>query len=130
MSIVQIVGFGLVAAILALLLKNQHPQMAMMVSLAAGLGLLLMVLSGFGRVVEVFHTIADKTGVPETYFSTAMKVMGVALLTEFGAQICRDAGEGSIAQKMEIGGKIIMLLMAAPVLLTLVEVVSGMVSGL
>ena len=48
-------------------------------------------------------------------------MIGVAYLAEFGAQVCRDAGENSIAAKIEFAGKIIILIMAVPILMAVLE---------
>ena len=56
-----------------------------------------------------------------------LKVIGIAYLTQFGAQLCADAGEGTVAAKIELAGKILMMTAAAPVLIGLLELVMGLV---
>ena len=63
----------------------------------------------------------------EGYFSIVLKVIGIAYLTQFGSQLCADAGESAIAAKIELAGKVLMMTAAAPVLTGLLEMVMGLV---
>ena len=62
-----------------------------------------------------------KAEVNAVFLRTLLQVVGVAYLAEFGAQICRDAGEGNLALKIEFAGKMIILVMTVPVLIAVLE---------
>ena len=44
-------------------------------------------------------------------------------IVEFGAQISRDAGEDAIASKIELAGKVIIMVLAIPIMLALLELI-------
>lgn len=121
MEIVQVVGLGLVAAILAVFLKEHRPELAVQVSLAAGIIIVLMVI---GRVVIAINAITEMAvgaGLNLIYLQTLLRIIGVAYLAEFGSQVCRDAGEGSLASRIEFAAKVLILVMAVPIVVTVMD---------
>jgi len=123
MNIMQIVAIGLTAAVLALVVRQQRPDIAMMISLAAGTILFLMILGNLKSVVTVVNQLSRKASLDTIYLSTVLKVIGISYIAEFGAQICRDAGESSIASKIELGGKVLIMMLAVPILSALLETI-------
>ena len=55
---------------------------------------------------------------------TLLKIIGIAYIAEFGAQITKDAGQGAIASKIELAGKILILVMAIPILTVVMKLFS------
>ena len=123
MEILQIVGIGIIATILSVILRQQKPEFALLVSIITGLIIFIFVISKLNYVIEVLDNLAKRIDMDLIYFTTILKVIGVAYIAEFGAQIARDAGEGAIASKIELGGKIIIMVLAVPVLTSLLDLI-------
>jgi stage III sporulation protein AD len=62
------------------------------------------------------------------YLNTILKIIGIAYVTEFGAQVCRDAGEGAVAGKIEFAGKIMIMVMAVPIIALVLQTISRIIS--
>jgi stage III sporulation protein AD len=122
-NILQIVGIGIIAALLAVIIKQQRPDMALLVSLAAGAFIFVMVLGNVKSVVAGIEQMANKANLNTIYLTTVLKVVGIAYIAEFGSQICSDAGEKAIASKIELGGKILIMVLALPILTALMEII-------
>ncbi|MBH0157610.1 stage III sporulation protein AD [Fictibacillus sp. 5RED26] len=120
---IQIVGFGLVAAFLALVLKEQKANFAFLVTLMVGAGIFLFLIDKIGQILTMLQRLAINANVNMVYVETLLKIIGIAYIAEFGAQITRDAGQGAIASKIELGGKILILVMAIPILTVIIETV-------
>ena len=127
MEISKIIALGLIGTIFSVLLKKENPQIAMMVAVVTGVLIFLMLCVPLGNLLALLRETAEQAGVGEGYFSVVLKVIGIAYLTQFGAQRCADAGEGAIASKIELAGKVLMMTVAAPVLTGLLEMVMGLV---
>lgn len=124
MIILQIVGIGIVSTILAVLVrKTIGSEFAIFISLVTGIIIFFMVMDKLVYVVDTLSQLAKNTSLEFTYFSTILKIIGIAYIVEFGAQISKDAGEETIASKIELGGKIIMMVLAIPILLALMELI-------
>lgn len=122
MEITQIVGFGLIAAVLAIILRQYKPEIALLVSLAAGIALFLMVLGKIGVIIEVLQDLSRRADVNMVYLGVILKIVGIAYIADFGAQVCRDAGEGALAAKIELAAKILILVLAIPIVVAVLDI--------
>jgi len=75
------------------------------------------------------ENIAINAKVNMIYIETILKIIGIAYIAEFAAQITKDAGQGAIASKIELGGKILILAMAIPIITVLIETIIQMIPG-
>ncbi|MEW5922030.1 MAG: stage III sporulation protein AD [Bacillota bacterium] len=121
MEIAQVVGFGIMATIFILFIRQDRPEIGQLLSIAVGI-ILIFYLFGYLRlIVDIITELALEAEVNAVFLRTLLRVIGVAYLAEFGAQICRDAGEGNVALKIEFAGKLIILVMTIPVLIAVLE---------
>lgn len=124
MEIISIVGIGIVSTILVVLLRqSQKEEFALLVSLTTGVIIFSMLLSKLKYVIDTLSQLIRNTNMEFSYFSIILKVIGIAYIVEFGAQISRDAGEESIASKIELGGKVTMMVLAMPILVALMDLI-------
>ena len=123
MEIFRIVGIGIVSTIIIVILKDTRPEFALFISLITGVIIFSMILNELSYVIETLNSLARRVSIELEYFSTILKIIGMAYLVEFGAQISRDAGENSIAMKIELGGKVIIMVLAIPIILALMELI-------
>ena len=127
MEILQIAGLGVAAALMAMVIRGSRPEMASLLAMAAGALLFFLAVSRLQAVVAVMQSLTQKAGLQEEYLKVLLKVVGVAYVAEFAAQTCRDAGEESLAAKVEMCGKVLVLAMASPIIVSLVELVLGVI---
>ncbi|MCR8843171.1 stage III sporulation protein AD [Paenibacillus sp. SC116] len=123
MEIVQIVGLGLIAAILVLVVKEQKPMFAFLISAFAGIVIFLFLIGKIEAVIEVLDSLAERSGIEPIYVKTILKIIGIAYIAEFGAQVVRDAGQDGIATKIELAGKVLIIVMAIPIISVIIETV-------
>ncbi|MFC5403947.1 stage III sporulation protein AD [Cohnella soli] len=123
MNIVQIVGIGLLATVLILVIREQKPIFAYLLAAFVGVSIFLAFIGKIDNVITVLEELADRSGIPAVYLKTMLKIIGIAYVAEFGAQIVRDAGLESIASKIEFAGKMLILVMAVPIISVIVETV-------
>jgi stage III sporulation protein AD len=122
LEITQIVGFGLIAAVLSIILRQYKPEIALLVSVAAGIALFLMVLGKIGVIIEVLQDLSKRADVNMVYLGVILKIVGIAYIADFGAQVCRDAGEGALAAKIELAAKILILVLAIPIVVAVLDI--------
>ncbi|MEK0314271.1 stage III sporulation protein AD [Cohnella sp. 56] len=126
MDILQIVGVGLLTAILILVIREQKPMFAFLLAAFFGIAIFLALIGKIGGVIEMIEELADHSGIQSVYLKTMLKIVGIAYIAEFGAQIVRDAGLDSIASKIEFAGKMLILVMAVPIISVIIETVLGL----
>ena len=99
---------------------------AFLLAAFTGLFIFLYVIGKIETVITVLEELADRSGIPSVYLKTMLKIIGIAYIAEFGSQIVRDAGQESIASKIEFAGKVLILVMAVPIISVIVETVLGL----
>jgi stage III sporulation protein AD len=123
MEIVQIVGLGLVATILALVIKEQKPMFAFLLAVVSGVLIFTFLIDKISDVIRVLERLAVQADLNMVFLETILKIIGIAYIAEFGAQLTRDAGQGAIASKIELAGKVLILVMAVPIIQIIIETV-------
>lgn len=120
---IQIVGFGLVATVLVLIVKEQKPMMAFLLAAFAGIVIFLFLIGKIADIIAMLERLADQSNVNMVFFQTILKIIGIAYIAEFGAQVVRDAGQEAIASKIELAGKVLIMVLAIPIVSVIVETV-------
>lgn len=123
MEIIQIVGLGFVVTLLILIIKRERPEIAVQLSLTLATIIFLIVLTKINIVLNLFRDMAEKANISQMYLNTILKIIGIAYITEFGAQVCRDAGEGAVAGKIEFAGKVLVMVMAIPIIALVMDTI-------
>lgn len=124
MEVFKIVSIGIVATLLAVFLRQSNRKdFALLISLVTGLIIFSFILEKLKYIIHTLNQLVRGTNIEFAYFTTIIKIIAIAYLVEFGSQISRDAGEDSIANKIELGGKVIIMVLAMPILLTLMDLI-------
>jgi stage III sporulation protein AD len=127
MNIAQIAAVGVLSAVLALTVKKQNPEIALLITIAASAVIFFMILPLLAEAMGILRRVGELLeGGGQRYISLAVKVLGVAYLAELGASVCKDAGESAIATKIELASRITVLMLATPVILDLVNIILGL----
>lgn len=123
MDIIKIIGIGLIALIIIIIIKQYRPEFAIYVSLIAGALILLLVMDKIGSIIDLLTSLSNKTSINNEFLILLIKLTGIAFLTEFAVSICKDSGEAAIASKVELGGKILIISMSIPIIASLLETI-------
>ncbi|MDO8225670.1 stage III sporulation protein AD [Bacillus cabrialesii] len=129
-DIVQIVGLGLIATFLSLIVKEQKPTFAFLIVVFAGCAIFLYLVDQIYDIIRMIEKIAINANVNMVYVETILKIIGIAYIAEFGTQLTKDAGQGAIASKIELAGKILILVMAVPILTVIIETILGLIPSM
>lgn len=104
-------------------MKEQKPIFAFLLVVFVGAIIFLFLVDQIYEVIRMLEKIAVNANINMIYIETILKIIGIAYIAEFGAQITKDAGQGAIASKIEMAGKILIMVMAIPILTVIIETV-------
>lgn len=124
MEIIKIIGIGLISLVIITIVKQYKPEFAVYVSLMAGVLILILAFDKLADIIELLNNLASKTSINGKFITLLIKITGIAILTEFAVSICKDSGETAIANKMDIGGKIMIVAVSVPIISSLLETVT------
>ncbi|AGT32743.1 stage III sporulation protein AD [Geobacillus genomosp. 3] len=127
MDILQIVGLGLVATFFVVLLQEQKSNLAFLLTVFVGCTIFLLLVDQISEILLMLREMAEGAHIQMVYLETMLKIIGIAYIAEFAAQISKDAGQGAIAAKIELGGKIVILALAVPILTAIIEAVISLI---
>ncbi|MGN1013258.1 MAG: stage III sporulation protein AD [Clostridia bacterium] len=127
MTIFKIIGFGIIAVSLIIILKNQKPEIALICVIASSIIMLAFIFDELKSVISLINSLILNSSIDSSYIKIILKVIGISYLVEFGKDICKDAGESAIANKIEMAGKVIVVSVSIPVIASLIEIVSQII---
>lgn len=127
MNIVSIGVLAVVAVIVALTLRPKNAEIALMLTVACAVLILLAVLSQAGQIIGTVNSIVAAAQINTGYIAILLKVVGICLLTEFTVNTCRDAGCQSLAGNVSLAGKLLVTVTALPLYTDILNTVIGLV---
>lgn len=126
MNLFAVVGAVIVAAVLAILLRSYKPEYALLISLLVSVGVIAIFIPYVKDILRFLESAARLVSGAKGWVEPVIKSLGVAILTELAGDICRDCGESSMASKVEMLGKVTIIVLALPLATELLNLVSGL----
>ncbi len=127
MEIIKVVGFSIFSAILIVILKEEKKEFALILSIVAGVLILIFAMEKINPVLNMLYDLVNKSSINSNFLIIILKVTGIAYLVEFGKNICMDAGQSAISTKLELAGKIMVVALSLPVFNCLISLISQLV---
>jgi stage III sporulation protein AD len=126
MEIVQIAVIGILSGILVIAIKQKQPELGMQVSLVAGLIIFIYALDYLVTAVEYIRDIVTKYDIPYESITIVLKIIGIAYICEFAVQLLKDTGESSLASKVELAGRVFIIVLSLPIITSFMNMVMGL----
>lgn len=128
MEILKIIMFALVAVVLIQLVNQGGfaKSYSDLIRMATVSIFMIFIISKLSSVYQLVNTLASKLGMDDTYLNIVLKVVAIAYLAEFGSQLCEDAGEKAIGSKVQWAGKVMIFVVASPVILALMNLIADL----
>ncbi len=123
MEILRIAALALCAVILIVLVKSYKPEFGVYTAIGCSLLILYFLVDSLKYAFSYMAELYERLDYGKAYFPIIIKILAIAYITEFTAQLCRDSGESSIASKVELAGKVIIFCVAIPVFLSILNLV-------
>ena len=123
MEILKIAALALCAVMIIVLVKNYKPEFGIFVAIGCSVLILYFLVDSLKYAFSYMSQLYDKLDYGKTYFPIIIKVLAIAYITEFTSQLCKDAGESSIASKVELAGKIIIFRVAISLFISILNLV-------
>ena len=128
MDVIQIGILGVAGALLAVQFKSGKSECGIYISVALSLVIFFAILGRLEIMIDVIKQINSYIDMDVAYVGTLVKMLGITYVAEFSSSICKDAGYQTIAQQIEIFGKLAILVLSMPVLLALLDTIKDFLS--
>ena len=118
MDIVKVIGIGFFTLIITIILKEYKKEYAIYAVLSGGLIIIFYSMDTIKSIIDFINTLSNNQNYNSEFISLLLKITGISILTEYAVSICKDSGENSIANKIDFGGKVIVISLSIPVMQT------------
>lgn len=125
MDIFKILAIAILTCIATVIVKQVKPDFASIVAISGGVVILLFLINYLEQIIGVFSSIIEKANISTSLFTTILKIIGIGYLVEFTSNICIDSGNSSLASKVTLAGKIIILFLSLPIITNLIDIIVG-----
>ena len=126
MEITKVIGLAFVAVFIILLLKQYKSEYAIYISIITGILILFYSITKLEVIIDLLKNLSNKIDINMNFFSILLKITGIAYLSEFACNVCKDAGETAIASKVELAGRVLIIALSIPIISTLLETMLGL----
>ena len=115
-DLVKIIGIGFLTVICSMILKEYKKEFSIFVILIGSLCIVYISFDILFDVVNFLNELSQKAYIDYSFVSLLLKITGISILSEFAISICKVCGETSVANKIDLGGKIIVISLSIPVI--------------
>lgn len=127
-GIIAAVGLALTASVFALVIGKEAPAIAFLLTLAAGILILYFAVQGVREMLDALYSALQAAGLDSGDYLPALKAVGIAVLVRIAAALCRDAGQSSLAAKLEIAGAAAAMAVTLPLFTQVLSLVQSMLT--
>ena len=121
MDILKIISFILISLFLYLLFKDKRSDLAVLILLVSGVMVFIYSIGQINEIINFLKNIAEKAEIDGLYLGVILKIIGIAYISSFCSEICKDSGASSLASKVELSGKLGILILAIPILMAVLN---------
>ena len=122
-ELIKIMAVALVTVFAHMLIKQTKPEIAILISIVGSVVIIIMAVNVLNSVITSFYKIFQLTGVQSTLLTPLLKIVAIGYIAEFGANICVDAGANGVADKVLFAAKLIIFVIAMPIVTTVIDLV-------
>ena len=121
MDIIKIIGIAFITVIFTIILKEYKKDFAIYTVIIGGSLILFYSMETISNIINFINTLSSKSNISSEFIKLLIKITSISILIEFAVSICKDCGENAIAQKLDLGGKVIVISMSIPVISTMLN---------
>lgn len=123
-----IIAIGIIGALVCAVINQYKPEYTMLAAIATGIVILLLLVPDISLITEYLNEIVQVEKIDLSYGKTVVKALGICIITQLASDTCRDCGQSSIASKIELGGKVSVLVISIPIFVSLIETVQELIN--
>lgn len=129
MEIFQIAAIALIGVITVSLTRKYMPEIGLYIVIVTVLIIFGFILYKLTSVFDFLSAVYDNVSYAKAFFPILLKVLAIAYISDFVGQICKDAGEEAIGNKVELAGKVIIFYVSVPIMMSVMETLTKLLKG-
>jgi stage III sporulation protein AD len=126
MDIIKIIGIGFLTLIISILLKDVKREYSIYAVIIGTTIILFMSFDTLKEIINFVNDISENVEGQKEFIKILIKMTGIAILTEYAVNLCKDTGENAIATKIDFAGKLILISLSIPIITTTLETLTNL----
>ena len=122
MDIFKIIAFAIITLMLIIILEKTNKEYVVVLSIISAIIIFLLIIAKLEEIIFLLDNLVTNAGINKDYLKLLLKVTGIAYIVELAKNICVDAGSSSLATKIELAGKVSVVVLTIPVITNVIEV--------
>ena len=123
-DVVKVAAAAILAAVCAMVVRKQVPELAILLAVCAGALILLYCSGALAAAVELLDRLADLGGLSRQVLTPMMKAVGIGVVTRLASDFCKDAQEGALAGVVELAGTALALAAVLPLMSAVLDLLT------
>ncbi|MCL2408801.1 MAG: stage III sporulation AC/AD family protein [Oscillospiraceae bacterium] len=124
--LLRVAAVAVAGSVIGLVLKKTRPEMSLLVTIALAVFAVYLAFEIVSRIIGFIRSLSDMAGISPAVISVVLKTVGIAIITKISADICRDAGQGSVASGVELAGTITAVYISLPLLESVISMIHSL----
>jgi stage III sporulation protein AD len=125
--LIKVAAIAVAGAVLGLVIKKNSPDMALMLTISLALIALYLAFDTIKGVTDFITSLADAAQISPAVLTVVLKAVGISIVTKLSSDVCRDAGQSSVASGIELTGSFAALYIALPLFKTVMDMIKTLV---
>ena len=125
-DIVKIAAVGIIAAVCAMVVRKQAPELSALLTICAVAVILTGCMGAMSAIRSYMDELSGFGGLAPAVAAPVVKVTGIAIVSRFAADFCRDAKESALAAAVETAGSVIAVIAVLPLMDCVLELIGEM----
>ena len=130
MDTLRLILLLVVCACACVVVRLYRPEYAVVLTLCIGTCTLLCLLPQLRQMTDFFFSYAQMGTTLSSFANLILKIMGIAYLAQFAADICVDCGEKAMAQKVTLAARVGILVLCLPILQSITQILFSLLDEL
>ena len=122
-GIIKIAGIAMVSAISAIAIRKQTPELALVLTICAGVFIAMMCMGAMSSIVGFISDISKAANISQEVISPLIKTVGISVVTKLASDSCADSGSAMLASVVELAGSTAAVVISLPLLMSVLDLV-------
>lgn len=124
---VKVFILAIAIAFICMVVRHVKPEYSLLCQLCGVVLLVVYVLSFTESVISSLRELISQSGIDSSFLEILLKALLLSILTDIASSLCRDSGNNTLANTVELAGKTVIVILALPILKKLAEAAIGFI---
>ena len=125
--LIKVMAAAIAGSVIGLVLKKNSPEMSLLLTISLAVFTLYLAFEVITGIVDFIKSLSDTAGISPAVLGVVLKTVGISVVRKLSSDICRDAGQASLASSVEFSGAVTAIYVALPLFKTVIGMINSLI---